>query len=274
MRIVLIARGDPSDTAAIAWIAHLAGTADDVHLFFPYRELAVHGSSWSPAVHAAAALRDRVRRTAYESATLARRSLAATGCAVGSSVVAVDRNDLLADAGAFADIVVLGVPSAMPAGFAFHEARRACTHAVILVPEGYQQVGGTVVVADLAGFIDDSSLTIAAKLARPSAATVLVMRSYLGDLVDVDDAVKQTEILDEGLAAWQARAGESRYSALAAEIVEEPMHQALRRQRGHVSALVAPLYPGRAQEDLVAVALGELSIPVVWIPTRAVREPS
>jgi hypothetical protein len=263
MRTVLIARSDASDNAAIEWAVRMAEPADEVHLFFPYRELAVHHCSRGPAVHAADAHRDQVRRVAHETLARARAQHGPVQFALGGSIVAADRADLLGDAGSCADNVVLGVPSCLPAATALDEARRVTATSVVLVPTDYQPATGTVVVADLTGVLGDRAVATAARIARPSGATVLVMRSYLGEVVDVDDLVKQTESLDEALLAWRARAGEADYAALAAEIVEEPMADALRRERGHLLSLVLPVLPDPVLDDLVAVALDGLRVPVV-----------
>jgi hypothetical protein len=280
-RVVTIIRADRSDAAAVSWACDYARPGDDLHLVAAYRELAVSGMRWFPALRAADAHRDEVRNVMARVAADGRRQVP-DRVDFGVSVVATDRGDLIRDAVCVADLVVIGVPATAPGRFAVGEAKRlvrgfpdvsAHRGVLVLVPERHELESAAVVVpvhgADLAGEV----LDVSAAAASRRGGQVRVISSWAPErspAVDVEAALREhTEALEHRLFEWAKQRGPETCPPVVVEVVRTSMSAKVGRVGGNFGLVVIGNGRGASAHDRITdtavIAMERFAVPVMVV---------
>jgi hypothetical protein len=278
-RVVGIIRADRSDAAAVSWACDYVIRGDDLHLVAAYRELAVSGMRWFPALRAADAHRDEVRNAMARAAADGRRQVPER-VDFGVSVVATDRSGLIRDVVCVADVVVIGVPSTAQDRFAVGEAKRlvrgfadvvAHRGVLVLVPERHEVETDTVAVpvhgADLAAEV----LDVAATAAGRRSGQVRVISGWAPERateIDVEAAVREhTETLEQMLGEWVQQRRPEDCPPIVVEVVRTSMEAKFGRIAGGFGLVVIGNGRGHGAHDDITgaavIAMERFAVPVM-----------
>jgi nucleotide-binding universal stress UspA family protein len=222
-RIVVGLAGNENDVVALAWTAHEARADDVVHVVYPYRLLALEGSSWYPAVRANDARRARARRVVAAAISTIRSvnpKPEIDGSAIVGRAVAILRDlSQIADLLVVVDDVVadrIGRATGPRIGRAV-AATASCP--VVVMPRAADARHADAATQPVALLLTSASLPadavrFAFESASARAVTLIVAQSCASgptDLPVTDDDISSweqvgsQEILDADLSAWQEK---------------------------------------------------------------------
>ncbi|HEY2296673.1 MAG TPA: hypothetical protein VGH43_03005 [Jatrophihabitans sp.] len=265
----------------MSWACDYARPGDDLHLVAAYRELAVSGMRWFPALRAADAHRDEVRNAMARVAADGRRQVP-DRVDFGVSVVATDRAELIRDAVCVADLVVTGVPATAPDRPAVGEAKRlvrgfpdvsAHRGVLVLVPERHELESAIVVVpvhgADLAGEV----LDVSAAAASRRDGQVRVISSWAPERspdVDLEAARRDhTVALEHRLFEWAQQRGPESCPSVVVEVVRTSMSTELGGIGGSFGLVVIGNGRGHSAhdyiEDAAVIAMERFAVPLMVV---------